>query len=131
MHHYTLIVHKEAASAYGLTFPDIPGCFAAADEWSDIPAAAAEALDLWFEDAPMVAASSLDAILAREDVRRAISEGATLITIAYIPADGKLERVNVSMDRGLLRAIDQTADARGMTRSAFLSSLARREIAGF
>nr|WP_280513559.1 type II toxin-antitoxin system HicB family antitoxin [Cereibacter sphaeroides] len=73
----------------------------------------------------------IDAIRAREEVRKALAEGASLMTFAYVPADGKLERVNISMDRGLLRAIDATASARGMTRSAFIAMVARREIAGF
>jgi metal-responsive CopG/Arc/MetJ family transcriptional regulator len=34
------------------------------------------------------------------------------------------------MERGLLRAIDETAKARGMTRSSFLASAARRELVG-
>jgi len=46
---YIVIVHKDAGSAYGLTFPDAPGCFSAADEADDIFAMAREALDLWAE----------------------------------------------------------------------------------
>ncbi|WP_420023780.1 type II toxin-antitoxin system HicB family antitoxin [Cereibacter azotoformans] len=131
MQYFTAVVHKEVGSAYGLTFPDIPGCFAAADDWSEISAKATEALDLWFEDAEEVAASPVDAIQARADVQEALASGASLMTLSYVPSDGKLERVNISMDRGLLRAIDATASARGMTRSAFLAAVARREIAGF
>ena len=37
-------------------------------------------------------------------------------------------RVNISLDYGLLQAIDDEAKRRGMTRSAFLSSAARNEI---
>ncbi|RIA00713.1 CopG family transcriptional regulator [Cereibacter sphaeroides] len=127
----TAVVHKEPDTSYGLTFPDMPGCFAAADDWSDISAEAVEALDLWFEDGPTVDPSPIDEIRAREEVRKALAEGASMMTFAYVPADGKLERVNISMDRGLLRAIDATASARGMTRSAFIAMVARREIAGF
>lgn len=130
MRYYTAIVHKEEGSAFGLTFPDLPGCFAAADSWTDIPRAAAEALDLWFEDAAEVAPASLDEIRAREDVKAALAEGATLMSVPYIAADGALERVNISIERGLLRAIDETAKSRGMTRSSFLASAARHEIAG-
>ena len=39
-------------------------------------------------------------------------------------------RVDVSLDHGLLHAIDEEAKQRGMTRSAFLSSAARNEIEG-
>lgn len=46
---YIVIVHKEENSAYGMTFPDAPGCFSAADEMGDIFAMATEALELWAE----------------------------------------------------------------------------------
>ena len=130
MRYFTAIIAKDEGSAYGLSFPDLPGCFAAADTWDGIPAAATEALDLWFEDMPDVEPSSLDTLRQRPDVADAVSAGAVIMAVPYIPADTTLERVNVSMERGLLRAIDQTAKGRGMTRSAFLASAARREIVG-
>lgn len=46
---YIVIVHKDENSAYGMTFPDAPGCFSAADEASDLFSMAAEALELWGE----------------------------------------------------------------------------------
>lgn len=130
MRYYTAVVHKDEGSAYGLTFPDLPGCFAAADSWNDIPVAAAEALDLWFEDQPDVEPSPLDAVRKQPEVAAAIGQGAVLMSVPYIPADTALARVNISIERGLLRAIDETARARGMTRSSFLASSARRELTG-
>ncbi|RRH71390.1 type II toxin-antitoxin system HicB family antitoxin [Falsigemmobacter faecalis] len=130
MRYFTALVHQDGDSAYGLSFPDLPGCFAAAEDWNGISAAVTEALDLWFEDMPDVEPASLNVIRARADVRDAVAAGAVLMTVPYIPADTALERVNVSMERGLLRAIDETAKARKMTRSAFLASAARRELVG-
>lgn len=130
MRYFTAIVHQDGDSAYGLTFPDLPGCFAAADNWDGIPAAAAEALDLWFEDMPDVDPAPLDAIRNREDVAPELAAGAVLMPIPYIPADTALARVNISIERGLLRAIDETAKQRGMTRSSFIASSARREMTG-
>ncbi len=46
---YIVLVHKDAESAYGMTFPDAPGCFSAADEPDDLFAMASEALELWAE----------------------------------------------------------------------------------
>lgn len=46
---YIAIVHKDPDSAYGLTFPDAPGCFSAADEMDELFAKAEEALTLWTE----------------------------------------------------------------------------------
>lgn len=130
MRYYTAIVHKDEGSAYGLTFPDLPGAFAAADNWDGIPAAAAEALDLWFEDQPDVLPASMDAVRQRDDVAAELADGAVLMPVPYIAADTAVQRVNITMERGLLRAIDETAKSRGMTRSSFLASAARREMVG-
>ena len=46
---YIVIVHKDPESAYGMTFPDAPGCFSAADEIDDLFAMATEALAGWTE----------------------------------------------------------------------------------
>ena len=46
---YIGIVHKEPGSAYGITFPDAPGCFSAADEMDDVFAMAQEAIETWSE----------------------------------------------------------------------------------
>lgn len=50
--------------------------------------------------------------------------------VPYIPADTAASRVNITLERGLLRAIDETAKARKMTRSSFLASAAWRELVG-
>lgn len=130
MRYFTALIHQDDDSAYGLSFPDLPGCFAASDDWEGISVAVTEALDLWFEDMPDVQPASLNVISQRPDVRDAVAAGAVLMAVPYIPADTALERVNVSMERGLLRAIDETAKARKMTRSSFLASAARRELVG-
>ena len=130
MRYFIALVHQDEGSAYGLTFPDLPGCFAASDTWDGIPAAAAEALDLWFEDQPDVEPASLDALRRRDDVVAELAAGAVLMPVPYIPADTALARVNISIERGLLRAIDETAKSRGMTRSLFLALSARRELIG-
>lgn len=130
MKYYTAIIHQDEGSAFGITFPDLPGCFAAADDWAGIPAAATEALDLWFEDMPDVDPSSLDQVRARDDVKAEMAAGAVLMPVPYIPADTALARANISIERGLLRAIDEVAKERGMTRSSFIASAARRELVG-
>lgn len=130
MHFYTAIIHQDGDSAFGISFPDLPGCFAASDDWNGIMAAATEALDLWFEDMPDTAPADLNAIRQRKDVSDAIAAGAVMMPIPYISADTTVQRVNITMERGLIRAIDETAKARGMNRSSFLASAARRELVG-
>ncbi|MBA3517961.1 MAG: type II toxin-antitoxin system HicB family antitoxin [Rhizobiales bacterium] len=46
---YIGIVHKDSESAYGITFPDAPGCFSAADEMDDLFVMADEAITAWMD----------------------------------------------------------------------------------
>lgn len=130
MQYFTAIIHQDEGTSFGITFPDLPGAFAAADSWDDISEKANEALDLWFEDMPDVAPSSLSEIRKHPDVVAALSEGGTLLPVPYIPADTKTERAQITLERSLLRSIDQVAKERGMSRSSFLASAARRELVG-
>lgn len=34
---YIAIIHKEQGTAYGVTLPDFPGCFSAADTLDEVP----------------------------------------------------------------------------------------------
>lgn len=128
MKYFIAIVHKDADSAFGIGFPDLPSVFSAADEESDLTAHAIEALRLWAEDSALPEPSSYDDVIAREDVRRELSEGAFLIRIPLIEDDSRIVRANVTFEKGMLDAIDMAARERGLTRSAFLASAARKEI---
>lgn len=50
---YPVYVHKDTDSAYGVTFPDFPGCLSAADELADLPRMAQEAVEVYFEGEEM------------------------------------------------------------------------------
>lgn len=127
MNYFYAVVHKDADSAFGLSFPDLPGCFSAADEAQQLVSNACEALDLWFEDADEdVAPRSIDEI--RAAVADELAQGAFLVAVPHIRRTGRQVRANISLDRGMLEAIDRAAADRRLTRSAFLADAARKEI---
>ena len=128
MRHYLALVHKDRDSAYGVQVPDLPGVFSAADEEDAIIANAIEALRFAAEDGALAAPSAHADIVARPDIRAELANGAYLIAVPLIENDTAIVRANVTFERGLLRAIDDTARARGLTRAAFLASAARKEI---
>lgn len=128
MKSYFALVEKDPDSAFGVRFPDIPGCFSAADEPENIVPNAVEALQLWAEDMPVPEPSSHETVVALADVRSALAAGGYLVSVPLIDNDSAVVRANVTFERGVLRAIDAAARERGITRSAFLSSAARREI---
>lgn len=128
MKHFIALVHKEKDSAYGVTFPDLPDVFSAADREVDLTANAVEAIRLWAEDQSVPAPSSHGEIMSREDIREELAQGAFLMRVPFIEDSTRIVRANVTFDKGMLEAIDTIARERGLTRSAFLASCARKEI---
>jgi predicted RNase H-like HicB family nuclease len=128
MRHYLALVHKEPDSAYGVQFPDIPGVYSAADEPDAVIPKAIEALRLYAEDCELPEPSDIMEVAARPDVAQELQKGAFLVHVPLIDSDAAPVRANLSLERGLLRAIDKAAAARGLTRSAYLGELARRDI---
>lgn len=128
MNTYLALVHKDEGSAYGVSFPDLPGCFSAADDFSAIIPAASEALDLWFETEAVVDPRGIEAV--RQAVASDLAEGAFLVAVPYVRRSTKQVRVNISMDAGTLDAIDTAASGMRLTRSSFLALAATNEIRG-
>jgi predicted RNase H-like HicB family nuclease len=128
MRHFYAVVHKDEDSAFGVQFPDLPGCFSAADELEDVVPNAVEALSLWFEDAGEVVPSTVESV--RANAANDLAKGAFLVMVPWIGRNSKPARVNISLDRAMLDAIDSAASMRRLTRSAFLAEAARNEIEG-
>ena len=69
MRQYIALIHKDAGSDYGVSFPDLPGCVTAGVDLDDARRMAEEALALHLagmaEDAePIPEPSSLEAVMA-------------------------------------------------------------------
>jgi predicted RNase H-like HicB family nuclease len=128
MRYHIAVVHKDEDSAFGVHFPDLPGCFSAADTLDDVVPKAAEALALYAEDTTLPDPRSLDTLRKDKDVAAHLAEGAMLVAVPHIENDTRVERANITMEAGLLRAVDAAAKARNLTRSAFLAQAARHEI---
>ena len=124
--HYVAVIDKDPGSAYGIRFPEAPGCHSAADSFDDIVPNAIEALSLFFEDGEPVPPRGIEAV--REQVADSIAEGAVLMMIPYVQDRKRVVRVNLSLEKGFLDTLDEAARLRGMTRSAFVQKAATREI---
>ena len=124
--HYVAVIDKDPGSAYGIQFPEVPGCFSAADSFEEIVPSAIEALSLFFEDSEPVPPRGLEAV--RDEVAENIADGAVLMMIPYVRDRRRVVRVNLSLEKGFLDTLDEAARMRGMTRSAFVQKAATREI---
>jgi len=131
---YLALIHKDADSDFGVSFPDFPGCIAAGGTFEEAVDAAIEALGLHVEgmraDGEAIPAPSrFEDIVAAEDAWWQTAD-ATVTAVPLIEDRARKVRVNINLNSDLLAAIDHQAKARGMTRSAFLASAATRELVG-
>jgi predicted RNase H-like HicB family nuclease len=119
--------------AYGVVIPDLPGCTAMGKTLDQGLRNAADAARLWAEDA-IADGDKLPKPRSAEDVRKdrsiaaALAEGAVLAVIPVVIDAARAAKANLSLDAGLLQAIDEAAAEKGLTRSAFIASAAREKI---
>lgn len=118
-----------ADEIWGVRIPDMPGCVGGG---ATPEAAIAEAL-VALRDVvahkrsggfAVPPASGLAQVLASGE----IAAGESTVLLPLLVDAGRTVRANLTLDAGLLEAIDAAAEMRGLTRSAFLASAAREKI---
>jgi predicted RNase H-like HicB family nuclease len=119
--------------AYGIVVPDLPGCTAAGDTIAEALSGAIESVRDWIldarEDGDAIPEPRDMAKLKTDDrVARALREGAAFVVIPVLIDSGRPAKANLSLDSGLLEAIDDAAKASGLTRSSFIATAAREKI---
>lgn len=125
---YLAYVHKDESSAYGLTFPDFDGCFAAADTLQDLPQAAQDAVQVHFDGETFAIPKASEPEKWFGDQR--FQDGYwMLVDIDLGKINPKAVRINISMSEQLVHEIDEFATAHQMSRSAFLASASREKMA--
>ena len=128
MSNYIGLIHKQAESDYGVSFPDFPGVVTAGETLDEARTMAEEALafhvDGMIEDGDAIPEpSSLELIMAEPENRDGV---AILVTLRSQPP--KSVRINITLPEDVLQTIDSFAEANGMSRSGFLARAARHEI---
>ena len=124
------VVNKQPESAWGIWFPDVPGCTSAADTLDDLFPNACQALKFHLEGMDAPRPRSSEEVMKLQDVRDDMARGAVLMLVPLLSAENRKVRVNVTGNAYLVGAIDDAARQRGITRSAFLMQAARKEIMG-
>jgi predicted RNase H-like HicB family nuclease len=125
---YPVYVHPgNDTHAHGVTIPDFPGCFTAADAWEDLPRMIQEAAEVYFEgeDMEVPAPTPMDR-LAQDS---SYAGGAwMLVDIDLTKISTRVRRVNITLPENLLKTIDRFAGTHHMSRSAFLARAAGKYI---
>ena len=128
MRSYIALIHKEAASDYGVSLPDLPGCVTAGTTLDEARAFAEEALALHLagmaEDGEAVPEpSSLESVMADRENRDAVA-----VLVSVKGAAPKAVRINITVPEDVLARVDAYAEQHGMSRSGFLVHAAKREM---
>jgi predicted RNase H-like HicB family nuclease len=126
MREYIALIHKDADSDFGVSFPDFPGCVTVGVNLDEARRMAEEALALHLEGLaedgdPIPEPSSLETIMAEAENRKAV---AFLVSVSDHAS--KTVRINITMAEDLLETIDTFATANGFTRSGFLAMAAKK-----
>ncbi|HEY5363253.1 MAG TPA: type II toxin-antitoxin system HicB family antitoxin [Aestuariivirga sp.] len=127
MSEYIALIHKDPTSAFGASFPDLPGCVSAADTLEELRPMIEEALGFhiegMIEDGDAVPEPSpLDEILKTEGYADAVA----VMVVKAPETEGATVRVNITLPEKTLAQIDRKAAAEGMSRSSFLAQAAKR-----
>ncbi len=130
MRNYVGLIHKDADSDFGVSFPDFPGVATAGTTLDDARAMAEEALALHAEGLlqdgePIPEPSTLEEIMSNPDNRSGVA-----ILVSLRTGQPKAVRVNVTLPADVLEQIDRYAEVHGFTRSGLLTQAARKLMTG-
>lgn len=116
----------DAEHAWGVTVPDLPGCFSAGDTIEEALDNAKEAILLHVEgmldDGQSVTeAGSIEQYQKKREFKNRVW---ALVEVDLSELEDTIERVNITLPRRVLHKLDAAARAAGESRSGYIAHLA-------
>ncbi|RLA42967.1 MAG: hypothetical protein DRR42_22485 [Gammaproteobacteria bacterium] len=123
---YPVVIHKDKSSDYGVTVPDLPGCFSAGETMEDAMTQVVEAIEchlegLLFDGDAIPEAQSVEVHLKNKDFA-----GGTwaLVNVDLSKLASKAKRINITLPERVLALVDEQAKREGESRSGLLARAA-------
>lgn len=131
---YTVLVDGKVG-AYGVVAPDLPGCHAMGKTIEAALDNAQKAMREWVElteeeGRRIPAPRPVEKLRRDPDVMEALAEGAMIASVPLIRETGKPVKANLSIDSGVLAALDEEAKARDLTRSGMVELMVKTMLPG-
>jgi len=128
---YPIFIHKDKNSSYGVTIPDLPGCFSAGDTIEEAIKNSHEAIEchlegLLIDGDPLPKSKPIDQHLKNKNLKNSVL---AMIEIDITKISGKSKRVDITLPERLLNQIDKYTKHFGSNRSAFIAESAMQFIA--
>jgi len=123
---YPVVLHKDPDSDYGVTVPDVSGCFSAGSSIDEALQAAKEAIECHLEGLLMDGESIPQPGNIEQYQGEADYSGGTwaFVDIDLSRLDSKVKRINITLTERVLTLIDEQAKREGESRSGFLAKAA-------
>ena len=120
---YPVAVHRDPGTDFGVSVPDLPGCFSAGSTFDEALDSVREAIlchleGLFQDKEPLPSPLLIDEHLHNPDYADVLSWAVVEVDISAL--SGKTKRVNITIPEGILSRIDEVSD----NRSAFLAEAA-------
>ena len=127
---YPVLIHKESNSEFGVTVPDIPGCFTCGKTLEDALKNLQDAVECYYEGENTCVPptpSNIETLMNNQDL---FTDGGfwVLADINFSFISKRTIRVNITMPEYKLIMIDRAAKNHGLSRSAFLMQAAERMV---
>lgn len=121
--YYPVVIHKDLTSDYGVTVPDLPGCFSAGATVDEALVAVVEAIEchiegLLIDEEPIPQPNSIE----HHKTNPEFADGVwAVVSVDLSKLSGKSKRVNITVPERLLTIMDQYATEHGETRSGLIA----------
>ncbi len=125
---FAVVLHTDDGVRFGVTVPDLAGCFSAGDTFDEALDSVVEAIDLHLEG---IVEGGGDVPTSRPITEHRanpdFADGVwAAVEVDVSRFDGRAEKINITLPRRLLAKIDDYARTHGATRSGFLAEAARQ-----
>jgi len=124
---FPVVLHTDDGVRFGVTVPDLPGCFSSGNTFDAALDSVLEAIDLHLEgiiedggEVPLLKT------MAEHRANPDYADGVwAVVAVDVSRFDGRAEKINITLPRRLLAKIDTYTKVHGTTRSGFLAEAAR------
>ncbi|MCA9945695.1 MAG: type II toxin-antitoxin system HicB family antitoxin [Anaerolineales bacterium] len=128
---FPVVIHKDQDSDYGVTVPDLPGCFSAGETVDEALKEVVEAIETHLEgmlldSEPIPAPKTVEFYKDDPDFATGIW---AVVNVDISKLSGRSKRVNITIPERLLSLMDQFVAERGETRSGLIAQATMEYIA--
>ena len=129
---FPVVLHTDDGIRFGVTVPDLPGCFSSGDTFDDALVSVVDAIDLHLEGMvedgeEIPTPGSIAGHRQNLDFDKGVW---ALVDVDVSRFDGQCEKIDIILPYRLLVKIDDFARTHGSTRSSFFAEAARRVMGG-